>query len=215
MNNEELLRNATEELLSVIGIPDEYVSEYFDDTMQMLEEHLTHDSDPFEFAEEFVNTFQDKLDGESFSELVDEASSIYLSTYQEYSGDSGEELFEEVRRDYNVKYGGANGPFDEIYKTAIGPGTTSAEKKPKIKGTPHFKKDDAGYGPIPPTGLNRDDYNVKYSKSGALIENKAARKPGIISPALQEALATHKDTRRLVENKIIDLDDLDLLDEDY
>jgi len=69
----------------------------------------------------------------------------------------------------NIEYeNGTNGPFDKL-DTPIRRGK---EQKPAIKGTPNFKHDKAGYGPIPPTGLGRKDYNVKYSKNGGLLESE-------------------------------------------
>jgi hypothetical protein len=86
----------------------------------------------------------------------------------------------------NIKYAekGTKGPFDAL-DTHIKHGK---EQKPAIKGTPNFKLDSAGYGPLPPTGLGRKEYNVKYSKNGGLLESeyKELKKLGILKEDFEE-----------------------------
>jgi hypothetical protein len=215
MDKEQALRDTTEKLISFIGMPEEYIPEYFDDIMNEIELAFRNGEQPDSFTESFISNFMDGIDfGENdYGDVVDEIIDIYERGYEEYTSESAESLFEDTRRDYNAKYAGAsNGPFDEIYKTAQGPGTTSAEKKAAVT-SKHFKKDDAGWGPIPTTGVGRSDYNVKYSRSGGLLEAKAPRKPGTISPALKEALAKWENRKRLIESKVLDFQDLDLLDD--
>jgi hypothetical protein len=337
---EDIIRELTEEIFNFIGMPEEYIPDYFDDEMANIGAAFDEGMDGDIYAEAFIENYKDGIDLDDYEAAIKGITVLYDSYFDRYndaSEDTGDDddwdsfdddddddfsLQEETRRDYNVKYTkGNDGPFDEIYKTANGPGTQSAEKKPVIKGTLHFKKDESGYGPIPTTGVGRSDYNVKYSRSGALVEkklneilydsnddsyemagkelkstgekvdangdkirnnmryvfkspvdnygdddapavgkkygwypyhfdrdvnkftdedllardkerglenyhktkygprdfkyfNEAARKPGIISPALKESLESWEIKKRLIENKVIDFKDLDILEED-
>jgi len=101
---------------------------------------------------------------------------------------------------------GSNGPFDEW--NPKGTANKNGDYRPPIKGTPNFKFDDGGYGPIPTTGHGRREYEAKYAKKGGLIESK-------MSPALQEGISDHKIAKQLLEKNLINVKDLDLLKEDY
>jgi hypothetical protein len=288
---EEIIRTTAEKLINAIGMPEEYIPEYFDSVMTDVEVCFDDEIDPITFATNFIESYAGDL------ELVEEVEFIYRQGIKEYNENYEEStwgLHEEVRRDYNPKYNaGDKGPFDEIYKTANGPGTQSASKKSKINGKPHFKFDDGGYGPIPTTGVGRSDYNVKYGGSlltegklkefntlenntddddfwpenltgllnkwfdknidqdldlydtdelyfwiekakkrfpkysieqiesvleswvsnKSLTERKSPKIPKFISPALKEAIKTWETKKHLFENKIVDLEDSDLLND--
>jgi hypothetical protein len=220
MDKEQILRDATEQLINLIGMPEEYIPDYFDDIMQTIEEYIANESSPQEFASAFANDFADGIESDlNFNELVDEISEIYFQAYEEYTGDSAESLYENTRSDYNVKYGGANGPFDEIYKTANSQETKPGSIKPAVKSKPgNWKYNDGGWGPIPRSGLGRREYEAKYSKTGSILEENiwadGVKRPGVISPALREAVASYEAKRKLLENKLIDKKDLDLLMEE-
>jgi hypothetical protein len=233
MNKEQIIRELTEQLLNLIQMPEEYVPEYFDSVMDELEISIEDGLDAETIAPELLSNFADVIENDAeYSDLIQEFIDLIERAQLQYHGElqecdeeckkEEEKLEEETRHDYNVKYGGANGPFDEIYKFANGPATQSAEKKPAIKGTPHFKYDESDYGPIPRSGVGRRDYNVKYSKTGSILEeklyekiwNEGRKKPGVISPALKEAVYSYETRKKLIENKIIDKNDLDLLEED-
>ena len=193
------------------------------------------------------------------------------------------------KKDYNVTYA-TNGDLNNIVDKSTDHIKKGREQKAAIHGKPDFKyAEKNNWGPIPRSGVGRKEYNVKYSKSGDILEESKLfeweelldgeicpncdcefidgycgcgwersqewvfdndddsanfidndydeqwikdyesiqenlpthtrsgklieRRVRKISPALREAFDTYNARQHLIENKIIDENDLDLLEE--
>jgi hypothetical protein len=210
MDKNRILRDSAEQIVMVIGTAYSKFGEAWSDMIKFLANAWDKGIETWDFMKEFQDKYGDNLskkDKHDQEDILDYVEEIYTTGYWDYVGFAAKPLNEETRRDYNAKYGGANGPFEEIYKTANGPGTKSETKKPAVKSKPgNWKYDDGGWGPIPRTGYQRSDYEAKLSKTGALVES-------FVSPALKESINNYKSYKYLKENKLINPEDLDLLEE--
>jgi len=79
-------------------------------------------------------------------------------------------IYENSRRDYNVKYAKGDVDLEDIQEAPEFRKGNGNIQGP-VDGLPNFEYNDGGYGPIPTTGVGRRDYNAKYSKTGNLVES--------------------------------------------
>jgi len=171
-----IVSSATQDIADIIfndNLTDDQFDQY-EEISELVERSLTENVPMKEWFALGIDDIQaaaivDRI-GQAKSEYDREELKQIRSQYMKEQNMNKNELFNRIYEDYNASYSGAeNGPWSEL-EAEIGDKKRGKEMPPAIKGTPNFKRDDGGYGPIPRTGIGKRDYEAKYSKSGTILE---------------------------------------------
>jgi len=168
--DEEKIRDITTEIFDKLMYEDEEVADKFDDMMDFVEYVLEHKKAPLSLVDRCG--------------LTDTEFGMAMMTIKKRLEEKtmSKDLFNRIYEG-NIKYGGefpGDNSTDHIKK--------GKEQKAIVNGKPNFKYDEKSkWGPIPRTGVGRKEYNVKYSKSGGLIES------GIVDPKDMDLLQESDD----------------------